>query len=213
MSLKGINLFDWQLKKLEVNTNIKPFKSSDSDLNKFLFDDAKNYLTQRLAVTYLIETEEETVAYFCLSNDTVLRTLADKTGWKKIKKSIPNAKIRSSYPAVKIGRLAVDKKYESNGFGRLMIQIAREKFTSNTPDTGCRFITVDAKKNALDFYVRNKFDFLTSEDESFTPSYTRGYAQATPTELRGGRHSSLITKWYTIHGKRCTKKLLIWMSR
>jgi hypothetical protein len=45
----------------------------------------------------------------------------------------------------------------------------------------------------------------------FTPSYTRGYAQATPTELRGSRHSSLITKWYTIHGKRCTKKLLIWV--
>jgi hypothetical protein len=34
------------------------------------------------------------------------------------------------------------------------------------PQTGCRFLTVDAYQNAVDFYIRNKFDFLTTEDES-----------------------------------------------
>ena len=110
MSLKGIDI-EWQLKRLEFNTKIKPFESEDDDLNKFLRNDAKSYLRQRLAVTYLIENERETLAYFCLSNDIVVRLFADKDAWRKIKKTIPNAKLRSIYPAIKIGRLAVAKDY------------------------------------------------------------------------------------------------------
>ncbi|MDR1591280.1 MAG: GNAT family N-acetyltransferase [Prevotellaceae bacterium] len=166
MTLSGVNSFDWHLSRLEVDTDIKPFKSNDADLNNFLFDDAKKYLEQRLAVTFLIENEYATIAYFCLSNDAVLRSLSDKTGWKKIKKTIPNAKMRSSYPAVKIGRLAVDTQYKCNGFGRFMIEIVRTKFLSETQTAGCRFITVDAKQNAVDFYLRNHFDFLTAGDEN-----------------------------------------------
>ena len=158
--------FEWKFKRLDLDTEIKPFESSDDDLNDFLLNDARNYLNQRLAVTYLFETETDTIAYFCLSNDVVLRSLSDKAGWKKIKKSIPNAKMRSSHPSVKIGRLAVAKKYENIGFGRLIIRTVREKFVSENQPTGCRFITVDAIKNAVDFYVRNKFEFLTSEDEN-----------------------------------------------
>ena len=157
--------FEWRVKRLDFDTEIKPFESSNSDLNDFLLNDAKNYLNQRLAVSYILETETETIAYFCLSNDVVLRSLADKTGWKKIKKNIPNAKMRSSYPAIKIGRLAVSQKYEGYGFGRFIIRTVREKFASENQQTGCRFIVVDAKKDAMDFYTKNKFEFLTSEDK------------------------------------------------
>jgi predicted GNAT family N-acyltransferase len=158
--------FKWDTKQLQLDTVIKPFESEDEELNDFLHNDAKNYLVQRLAVTYLIENETDTIAYFCLSNDTVQRFMADKAGWKKIRKHIPNSKLRSSYPAVKIGRLAVSKKYAGNGFGKLMIQIVRRIFVSDTQQSGCRFITVDAYQNATDFYTRNRFDFLTDEDES-----------------------------------------------
>ncbi|MDR2465792.1 MAG: GNAT family N-acetyltransferase [Prevotellaceae bacterium] len=158
--------FKWDTKRLQFDTVIKPFESEDEELNDFLLNDAKHYLVQRLAVTYLIENETDTIAYFCLSNDTVQRSMADKAGWKRVRKHIPNAKLRSSYPAVKIGRLAVSKKYVSSGFGKLMIQIVWRIFVSDTQQTGCRFITVDAYRNATDFYIRNRFDFLTGEDES-----------------------------------------------
>ena len=158
--------FKWNTRRLQLDTVIKPFESEDEELNDFLLNDAKNYLVQRLAVTYMIENETDTIAYFCLSNDTVQRFMADRVAWKKIRKRIPNAKLRSSYPAVKIGRLAVSKKYAGSGFGRLMIQIVRKIFVSDTQQTGCRFVTVDAYRNATDFYIRNEFDFLTNEDES-----------------------------------------------
>jgi GNAT superfamily N-acetyltransferase len=156
----------WDTKRLQLETVIKPFESEDGELNDFLLNDAKHYLFQRLAVTCLIENETDTIACFCLSNDTVQRFMADKAGWKKIKKRIPNSKLRSSYPAVKIGRLAVSKKYSSIGFGSLMIDIVMKMFVTYTQQTGCRFLTVDAYRNAADFYIRNEFDFLTDDDEN-----------------------------------------------
>jgi GNAT superfamily N-acetyltransferase len=164
MSLKGVS-FEWQTKRLEFDTQIKPFKSEDDELNDFLFKDAKDYLVSRLAVTYLIETETETIAYFCLSNDNVLRDFDSQTTWRKLSKQIPNAKRRKSYPAVKIGRLAVTEKYAGNGFGRMMLNIAQKMYEENNQKSGCRFITVDAYQNAIDFYIRNKFEFLTTTDE------------------------------------------------
>lgn len=158
--------FKWETKRLQLDTIIKPFESEDAELNDFLLNNAKKYLLQRLAVTYILENETNTIAYFCLLNDTVQRIMAGKARWKKILKSIPHPKLRSSYPAVKIGRLAVSKQYTGLGFGRMMIQIVREMLVSDTQQTGCRFVTVDAYMNAVDFYLRNKFEFLTDTDES-----------------------------------------------
>lgn len=50
MTLKDLKFY-----KLELDTDIKPFKCSDEDLNGFLVEDAKNYLKEKLASTYIIE--------------------------------------------------------------------------------------------------------------------------------------------------------------
>ena len=58
---------------LKVDTNIKPFKCTDNDLNGFLFDDSQKYLADLMAVTYLLEDLScgKTVAYFSLLNDKI----------------------------------------------------------------------------------------------------------------------------------------------
>jgi hypothetical protein len=33
-------------------------------------------------------------------------------------------------------------------------------------DIGCRFLTVDAYNIALDFYLKNEFQFISSQDEN-----------------------------------------------
>ncbi|MBP3519637.1 MAG: hypothetical protein J6K31_14855 [Parabacteroides sp.] len=45
-------------RQIEADTEIKPFDCGDTDLNGFLFDDAKNYLDAMLAVSYLLEDPE-----------------------------------------------------------------------------------------------------------------------------------------------------------
>jgi GNAT superfamily N-acetyltransferase len=152
-----------KLKRLEIDTEIKPFESEDEDLNNFLLNDAKNYLIEKLAVTYVFESDTETVAYFCLSNDSLRREVDMKT-WKKINRQVPNQKRKGVYPAVKIGRLAVSKKYAGNGFGKLMLRYVEKMHLTNDQKTGCRFITVDAYGGSVDFYLHNGYKFFTEKD-------------------------------------------------
>ena len=156
---------NWQHIKLSQDTVIKPFESEDEELNDFLFNDAKNYLSSLLSVPYLIQTEDETIAYYCLANDRVVKDDEEKATWNKLNRAIANEKRRRSYPAVKIGRLAVSKKYAGMGFGKFIIQAIREMYTDNQ-QSGCRFITVDAYSNALGFYEKNRFNYLTDKDKT-----------------------------------------------
>jgi GNAT superfamily N-acetyltransferase len=158
--------FDWKSEILTNDTKIGSFESEDEELNDFLLNDAKNYLLSLLSVTYLIKIDNEIVAYFSLSNDNVTKDDEEKSTWNKLNRNIANEKRRRSYPAVKIGRLAVAKKYMGLGFGRSIIQIVREMYTTAQQPAGCRFITVDAYRNALHFYEKNKFKYLTNKDNS-----------------------------------------------
>jgi GNAT superfamily N-acetyltransferase len=157
-----------KLIRLEDDTPLSSFDCGDADLNEFLLNDAKNYLKAMLAVTYLLQSEEQTVAYFCLSYDSLTRNLnltdEDKALWNKVGRKIPNSKRRRNYPAVKIGRLAVDKRYSGMGIGRIIIDTVAIMYINEPHHAACRFITVDAYRSALNFYEKNDFRYLTSKD-------------------------------------------------
>ena len=137
----------------------KPFDCGNKDLNDFLFDDAKAYRKRLLAVTYIVETDSDVVAYFSLSNDKISIPDSDKSTWRKIKKLFPHAKHRSDYPAVKIGRLAVNRKFQGENIGSDILKFVCHMFVSNNR-TGCTFVTVDALCAAVPFYLRNGFNYL-----------------------------------------------------
>lgn len=52
--------------QLSEDSDIKPFKCADTDLNEFLLEDAKHFQRELMAVTYILEYMEQnkTVAYF-----------------------------------------------------------------------------------------------------------------------------------------------------
>jgi len=58
------------------------------------------------------------------------------------------------YPAIKIARLAVDKKYERRGVGRFLLLVAVGKALKISDEVGCRFITVDSKQGSIGFYEK-----------------------------------------------------------
>lgn len=142
-----------------------PFHCKDDDLNSFLFDDAKHYLSELLAVTYLFidPQAQKTVAYFSLLNDKVALDPEERSFWNRLNRRINNNKRRKTYPSVKIGRLAVSEEYAGQGIGHDVLNFIKHAFT-NGNRTGCRFLTVDAYSNAIDFYVKNDFDFFTNKD-------------------------------------------------
>lgn len=157
---------DFDFIPLKVDTEIKPFKCKYEDLNGFLLDDARKYLVDLMAVTYLLEdsSANKTVAYFSLLNDKISSDPERHSIWNKLSRRIPNSKRRKHYPAVKIGRLAVSLEYSNQGLGKDIIRFIKYLFTHGNR-TGCRFITVDAYKDAVGFYQKSGFDFITDKDQ------------------------------------------------
>ena len=154
-----------KLVRLSNDYPLTTFDCGDDDLNHFLMDDAKHFLQRRIATTFILEDEEQVVAYFCLLNDKISRLEITNSRWKGIKDSFPEGKQFRSYPSVKIGRFAVDKHYQGNHIGIDVMNIIKTMLTSEENKSAFRFLTVDAYLSAIDFYRNNDFRELTLKDE------------------------------------------------
>lgn len=150
---------------------IKEFDCGDSDLNEFLFQNAKPHQNQLLAVTYILESPTgEIILYVSLLNDKIGLEDFSKTQYlERIQKLFSwgtSKRNYKSHPAFKIGRFAVDFKFQSLGYGKVMLDYLKEWFITNNR-TGCRFITIDAYNNnrSIAFYENNEFVFFNANDE------------------------------------------------
>lgn len=167
-NLEGLSFF-----QLKENYPIKPFDCEDDDLNDFLFNKALLYQKELLATTFIIEDKERTLGYYSVLNDSLQLKEEDFPSKSKYKKFlshlshlIPYPKRHlKSVPAVKIGRLAIDKTYKGKGLGRIFIRNISDDCIELNKKIACRLITVDAYREALPFYQRFGFEFLTEKDE------------------------------------------------
>ena len=164
-NLEGLSFF-----QLKENYPIKPFDCEDDDLNDFLFNKALLYQKELLATTFIVEDEERTLGYYSLLNDSLQLKEEDFPSKSKYKKFlshlIPYPKRHlKSVPAVKIGRLAIDKTYKGKGLGRIFIRNISDDCIELNKKIACRLITVDAYREALPFYQRFGFEFLIEKDE------------------------------------------------
>ena len=86
-----------------------------------------------------------------------------------MQRKIPGQKHLRTYPAVLLGRLGVNKKYQGTEYfvGQQVVNYIKSWFIEEDNKTGCRFLVVDAynQDNVLNFYKRNKFKFLYSTEE------------------------------------------------
>ena len=69
-------------------------------------------------------------------------------------------------PAIKIGRLAVAKKFAHNGLGsEILMSIIYNVKKIAENNVGLRFITVEGYARAYNFYVNHNFKHLKKDDE------------------------------------------------
>jgi ribosomal protein S18 acetylase RimI-like enzyme len=165
-----------RVSRLTDDYTLQCFDCGYSDLNDFLFNDSKIHLRHLRYTTTLLETENRTIAYYSLAND--LLVIKDYEDFRQEMDSFSDTCIepdyreqffeQAMYPAVKIGRLAVDVDFQSRGVGSFILNSLVESFTVNNK-TGCQFITVDAlndhkEQRAIRFYERHGFNLLTLSD-------------------------------------------------
>lgn len=159
-------LENFSLIRLDQDYEIKPFDCDDEDLNDFLFNDSKPALCQHLAVTYLLEEDGKTTAYFSLLNDKISYKELRTDAFENVKVIFLDTGFDNlqSFPAVKIARLGVNESSKGKGVGRWITDYLKVLFIENNR-TGCRFITVDAYEKSLKFYERTGFSYMTNKDE------------------------------------------------
>ena len=156
------DISNFSLKRLNPNDARKQFDCQDTDLNDFFLSDSANNDQELLSVTFVLEDDIETIAFFSLLNDKISADESTGNWWKKyIRSYYPENKQYRSYPAVKIGRIGVSYDYQSQGIGSQVMDYIKGLFLENNK-SGCRYLTVDAynKSNTLQFYERNDFIYF-----------------------------------------------------
>lgn len=132
------------------------FDCNCTDLNEFLKKDSYNQMKEKMNVTYLILYKEDILGFFSLLTDTM------KVSKLRKDQRIENIEY-NHYPAVKLGRFAIDKKYQGIGLGKLLLEEIISNVYNYSKILGFRFLTVDSYAKSTKFYL--KYEFLTIRTE------------------------------------------------
>lgn len=160
-------------KRLTQESELKPFDCGNSDLTEYFFHSAKMDMVKLLTVVYYLVENDKTVLFFTLSNDKISEIelrggepIYTKSFFRRIKDKFGRAKHRRDYPAVKIGRLGVNKEFQGKGFhwGSETLDFIKDWMVTDNK-TGCCFITVDAYATAVEFYLKNEFRFMGEKEK------------------------------------------------
>lgn len=153
--MQKISISEITIDSLTQDIDVSGFCSSDEDLNDYLKENALRDLEYLYSSTHVVRYKDTVVGYFTLVNDTISPKFIDEEIGIKYK--------YSKLPAVKIARLATDKKYAGRGIGKIMMASIYGMVFDMIKSSGCRVITVDAKKNAQAFYERFEFKTVNSK--------------------------------------------------
>lgn len=173
--ISKLNSGEYVISKLTQDSALKSFGCKNADLEDFLFHDAKVYAKYLRYTTFLVESSDIIVAYYSLANDAIqLGAFQDDIDLlNDIRKSIASNDVdfgryilsQRTFPAVKIGRLAVNEEFQNRGYGTDILELLVMSFIKNNK-TGCQFITVDAinQHKTTRFYEKNGFQYVTLSD-------------------------------------------------
>ena len=169
MNTEKSDALDFTIRLLKEGEKIDAFDCGDDDLNDFILNSSVLYKEEMLAITYLVQTRTsgEVLAYFSLANDRISITdFENKTEFNRFRKRrFVNEKRLKSYPAVKIGRLAIASRYKGKGIGRNLIKIIKMTLSETQTISAFRFLTVDAYLSATAFYEKNGFRMMVADDD------------------------------------------------
>ncbi len=149
---------------------------NDRDLDDFVHHDAKQHYEDKIAVTYGLFQKglDRPLGFATLQNDAI----SVWTDGSNVFLGALSIYPYTWFPAVKIGRLGIAVEYQRQGLGTLFLDMIICLMTHDNR-TGCRFITVDArrdKKRRIDvqkFYLKNGFLPLPCREKTsqYVPMY------------------------------------------
>lgn len=161
----------FNLKPAEFKKFSKNFSCSDSHLNDYLKKFAYNHSVKNgISKTYVLLKSDLIISYITLTVDTISISKNDNSYHEYKNFCKLSDSFKYTIPAIKIARLATDPKHLKNGYAAILFKYAELKGYLTQINEGCRLLTIDAKKTAIDFYHKMGCKKLSEKNEKeYTP--------------------------------------------
>jgi len=157
------NQADLTIRQIEASDRLTGLSIGEEKylpLKMFLQRHAKTYHKQDLGRTYGVFSDKKIIAYITLVCGEIVLEGNDQL------LDEPDLHYKyKSYPAIKIARLAVDARRRGEDVGSVLVQVALGTAKEIIcPSVGCRFVAVDSKRDALEFYLKQGFTILDTPE-------------------------------------------------
>lgn len=133
------------------------FSCGKPHLDAFLVERAEFFHKERLGHTWIVVHSDcdAAVAYFSLNNDSLELNSSEEADL-----GLTDEASLKRFPAVNIGRLAVDSKYHNTGVSDQVIRLALDQILGDSEvPSAARLVVVDADNDekVIRYYERNGF--------------------------------------------------------
>ena len=135
---------------LSQEHDLSHFCSGNEELNDWLTKRAFKNFKNRASNTFVLTIDKKVIGYYALSSGSIYH----KEAYKKLRRNMPNP-----IPAVTLGRLAVDIKYQKKGLGSALLRDALLRIlTVANNDWAIKAVLVHAiDQEAIKFYSSKGF--------------------------------------------------------
>ena len=131
--------------------------SGDEEMDNYFNSDIYNEVELGNTMGYLLFVKDIFVGFFTLSNSKMYLPLSDTT---------------KNWPATLLGRLALQLELVKNGYGSLMINLAKKiSFDTRTTVASRLLILKTYKKELVDTFFKKNGFFVSNEKATFTELY------------------------------------------
>lgn len=148
----------------DLLVSCKTFHCGDKDLDDFFLEDAALHHNALLGKSYCFTLDEDPriiVCAFTLANDSVHVDTIPNAHKKRVNANISHSKQMRRYPAILIGRLAVNKDFADKGIGSELLSILKMLAIHQGNLSDCRFLAVDAKNEPKSLFTTTRKTILS----------------------------------------------------
>jgi GNAT superfamily N-acetyltransferase len=110
---------------------------------------------QSVSVTYVLRFKGQLVGYVTLTMDEIPLAKLER----------PEGVGFSRLPAVKLAQMGVHKDFNGSGFGQELVTFAVLTALELREKVGCRYVTLDAKGDLVDWYKKQGFVLNDKDNE------------------------------------------------
>lgn len=123
------------------------FECPGNEQTEYFLKSAWDHQNQGIAVTYVLLYKGDLIGYVTVTMDEIPLAKLER----------PEGISFSRLPAMKIAQLGVHTKLNGSGFGPYLVTFAMSVAVELKQRVGCRYVTLDAKSDRVDWYEKQGF--------------------------------------------------------